>query len=95
MIIEYQKGYEAFSRLILDCRYNDYRISKRLRSLFAADASAEQKAESGFLLLYHCNRNLQISKRNLDANHRFAVEIFKISTLDCRYNHVEVRTYII
>ena len=52
-------------------------MSKRLKSLFAADKSAEQKAPSGFLYLYHCNRNRQISSRNLFANLRFAVEILE------------------
>jgi len=36
-----------------------------------------QKAKNCFLLLYHCNRNRQISFRNLLANQRFAVEILE------------------
>ena len=36
-----------------------------------------QKAKKCFLLLYHCNRNRQISFRNLLANQRFAVEILE------------------
>jgi len=36
-----------------------------------------QKAKNCFFLLYHCNRNRQISFRNLLANQRFAVEILE------------------
>ena len=50
-----------------------------------------QKAKKCFLLLYHCNRNRQISFRNLLANQRFAVEILEfrlsivvIMIIECR-----------
>ena len=58
-------------------RYNDYRMSKRQKAFSRLIFQPPQKAENCFLLLYHCNRNRQISFRNLLANQRFAVEILE------------------
>ena len=68
-----------------DCRYNDYRMSKRQKAFSRLIFQPLQKAKNCFLLLYHCNRNRQIPLGNLLANLWFAVEILWISTFDCRY----------
>ena len=60
-----------------DCRYNNYRMSKRQKAFSRLIFQPLQKAKNCFLLLYHCNRNRQIPFRNLLANQRFAVEILE------------------
>ena len=72
--------------------HNDYRMSKRLKSLFAADKSAEQKAPSGFLYLYHCNRNRQISltkfvRKSCICGRNLENFDFRLSLLCCNRCH--------
>ena len=56
--------------MIIECRKGEQAFSLLINQ-------QGQKAVNCFLQLYHCNRNRQISKGNLLANHRFAVEIQK------------------
>ena len=55
--------------------YNDYRIAKRHKDLFAADISAEQKAGVAFCIYIIATEIGKFHSRNLFANQRFAVEI--------------------
>ena len=58
------------SIMIIECRKGKKAFSRLIFQPL-------QKAKKCFLLLYHCNRNRQISFRNLLANQRFAVEILE------------------
>jgi len=69
-----------------DCRYNDYRMSKRQKSLFAADFSAVAKSQK----LLFASISLQQKSTNFlsefVSKSKICSRNSRISTFDCRYN---------
>ncbi len=80
----FPKGF-SLADILSGGSYNDYRISKKRKSLFAADTSAKQKNKVDFCIYIIATEIDEFSSQNLRRKSRICGRNSRISTFDCRY----------